>query len=91
MSSLEGDKEEVKEGKELKVLAPNKLLTRLPILLARIKARSNSCKSKNEIRQIVYLLRQDNKITRKVYSYLMKSYNNGRKYDCDERSQGNLF
>ena len=37
MPPLEGD-EEVKEGKELKILTPKKLLTRLPILLALIKA-----------------------------------------------------
>ena len=33
----EGDKEEVKEGKGLKILTSSKLLTRLPILLAQIK------------------------------------------------------
>ena len=38
---LEGN-EEVKEGKGLKILTSNKLLTRLPILLAQIKAGSNS-------------------------------------------------
>ena len=38
MPPLESDEEEVKEGKELKMLTPNKLLTRLPISLAQIKA-----------------------------------------------------
>ena len=37
MPALEDD-EEVKEGKGLKILTPKKLLTRLPILLAQIKA-----------------------------------------------------
>ena len=32
MPPLEGDEEEVKEGKGLKILTSNKLLTRLPIL-----------------------------------------------------------
>ena len=50
MPSLESDEEELKEAKGLKVLTPNKLLTRLPILLARIKAGHNSYKLKNEIR-----------------------------------------
>ena len=36
MPPLEGDEEEVKEGKGLKILTPNKPLTRLPILLAQI-------------------------------------------------------
>ena len=50
MPPLEGDKEEVKEEKGLKVLTPNRLLTILPILLAQIKAGNNSYKLKNEIR-----------------------------------------
>ena len=72
MPPLEGDKE-VKEGKRLKVLTPNKLLTRLPLFLAQIKAGSNSYKLKNEIRQILYLLHQHNKITKKIYNNLIKS------------------
>ena len=42
MSPLEGDEEKVKEGKRLQILTPNKLLIRLPVLLAQIKARNNS-------------------------------------------------
>ena len=53
--SLEDD-EEVKQGKVLKILTRNKLLTRLPILLAQIKAGNDSDKLKNEIKQILYLL-----------------------------------
>ena len=34
MPPLERDEEKLKEGKGLKILTPNKLLTRLPILLA---------------------------------------------------------
>ena len=33
MPPLEGDEEEVREGKGTKNLTPNKLLTRLPLLL----------------------------------------------------------
>ena len=58
MPPLEGD--EVKEGKGFKNLTPNKLLTRLPILLAQIKAGNSSYKLKIEIRQILYLLYQQN-------------------------------
>ena len=73
MPPLEGDEEEVKEEKGLKILPPNKLLTRLPILSAQIKAGSNSYKLKNKIRQISYFLYQHNKITEKVYNNLIKS------------------
>ena len=50
MPALKGDEEEVKKEKELKTLTPNKLLTRFPILLARIKGGNNSDKLKKEIR-----------------------------------------
>ena len=73
MPPLDGDEEELKEGKRLKILTSNKSLTRLPILLAQIKAGNNSYKLKNEIRPILYLLYQHNKITKKVYKYLIKS------------------
>ena len=73
MRPLEGDEEEVKEGKGLKILTPNKLLTRLPILLAQINAGNNSNKSKNEIRQILYLFYQHNKSTKNFYNNLIKS------------------
>ena len=69
--SLQGDGEEkeekVKEAKEekgLKFLTPSKLLTRLPVLLAQIKAGYNSYKLKHEIREILYLLYRHNKITK---------------------------
>ena len=71
MAPLEGD--EVKEWKGLKILIPNKLLTRFPILLAQIKAGNNSYKLKNEIIKTLYLLYQHNKVTKKVYNSLMKS------------------
>ena len=66
ITTLEGDEEEAKEGKGLKIFISNKLLTRLPILLAQIKAGNNSYKLKNEIRQILYLFDQHNKINKKL-------------------------
>ena len=73
ISLLEGNEEE-KEGKGLKILTPNKLLlTTHPIFLAEIKDGNNSYKLKNEIRQIVYRLYQDNKITKKGSNSLIKS------------------
>ena len=72
MPSLEDDEEEIKEENKLKILTPKQLLTRPPTLLAQAKAGNNSYKSKNEIRQILYLLYQHYKITEKVYNNLMK-------------------
>ena len=73
MPPLEGDEEEVTEEKGLNILTPNKLLTRLSILLTQIKAGNSSHKLKNEIRPILYLLYHHNKITKKVYNNLIKS------------------
>ena len=42
-----------KQGKGLKILTPNQMLTRLPITLAKLKAENNSEKLKNEIRQLL--------------------------------------
>ena len=70
---LKGYEEEVKEKKGLKTLTRNKLSTRLPILLAQTKAGNNLYKLKNEVRQILYLLYQHNKITEKFCNKLIKS------------------
>ena len=52
-SSSESDKEEppkdAKKGEGLKIMTPNQLLTRLPILLAQKNAGNNSQKLNNEI------------------------------------------
>ena len=48
------------------------MLTRIPILLAQIKAGNDSKKLKTEIRQILY---QHNKITKKVYNNLVMEEN----------------
>ena len=75
MKPLKSNEEEVKEGKWLKVLTPNKLLTRLPILLAQVKAGNNSYKLKNKRMKWdkYYVLYQHNRITKNIYNTLMKS------------------
>ena len=62
-----------KAGTRIKILTLKKLLTRLPIILAQNKAENNPTKLKTQIRQILHLLYQDNKITKKVYNNLIKS------------------
>ena len=64
MPPLEGDEEDVEEGKGLKIVTPNNFLTRLPKLLAQIKAESNSYKLKMKS-DVLYL--------QKVYRNLIKS------------------
>ena len=44
------------EGKGLKMLTPQQMLSRLPITLAQLKAINNSEKLKNEIRNLLFSL-----------------------------------
>ena len=47
-------KNKATKGTELKILTPKKMLQRLPITLAQVKAGNNSENLLNEIRKIVY-------------------------------------
>ena len=58
-------------GKGLKILTTNQMLSRLPILLAQLKAGNNSEKRKNEIRQIFYSLYRSKKLTKQLYKSLI--------------------
>ena len=51
------------QGQGLKILTPDQMLSRLPITLAQLKARNNSQKLKNEIRQLLHSLYRPEKIT----------------------------
>ena len=59
------------EGKGLKILTPNQMLSRLPITLAQLKAGNNSQKLKNEIRQLLYSLYRSKKLTKQLYKSLV--------------------
>ena len=52
---LESDKEKVREGKGIKILTPDKLFTRLPLLLAQIKAGNNS-KANKKVKSYKYYI-----------------------------------
>ena len=59
------------EGKGLRILTPNQMLSRLPITLAQLKARNNSEKFKNEIRQLLYSLYRSKKFPKQLYKSLI--------------------
>ena len=63
--------EQKQEGKGLKILTPNQMLSRLPISLAQLKAGNNSEKLKNEIRQLLYSLYRSKKLTKQIYKSLI--------------------
>ena len=59
------------EGKGLKILTPQQMLNRLPIVLAQLKAGNNSNKLKNEIRQLLYSLYRSKNMTEQIYKNLI--------------------
>ena len=61
-----------REGKGIKILTPNQMLSRLPISLAQLEAENNSNKLKNEIRQLLYSLYRSKNMTKQVCNNLIK-------------------
>ena len=59
------------QGKGLKILTPNQMLSRLPISLVQLKAGNNSQKLKNQIGQILYSLYRSKKLTKQIYKSLI--------------------
>ena len=60
------------QGKGLKILTPNQILSRLPIVLAQLQAGNNSEKLKNGIRQLLCSLYCSKNMTKQVYNNLIK-------------------
>ena len=59
------------QGKGLKILTPNQILSRLPIALAQLKARNNSKRLKNKTRQILHSLYFSKNMTKQMYNNLI--------------------
>ena len=59
------------EGKGLRILTPDEMLSRLRIVLAQLKAENNSEKLKNEIRQLLYSFYRSEKLTKAIYNNLI--------------------
>ena len=67
------DVEQRQKGHGLKIMTPNQLITRLPILLARKQAGNNSQKLNNEIRQIIYSLHRSKNLSKTIYNHLINN------------------
>ena len=73
-SDTEGSAEQRKQQwQEVKILTPKQLITRLPILLAQLKAGNNSEKLANEIRQLLYSLYRSKKLSKTIYNSLINA------------------
>ena len=60
------------QGQGLRILQPKQLITRLPVLIAQVRAGNNSKSLLNEIQKIAYYLLQSRHITKKVYNNILR-------------------
>ena len=70
MPDLESEESADQKWQRLKILTPNQMLSRLPISLSQLKAKNNSKKLKNEIRQPLYSSYRSKKSTKQFYKSL---------------------
>ena len=61
--------------KGLKILSPKKVLQRLPIAHAQVKAGNTSENLLIEIRQIIYFLQREKEVTKNVYNKILNLIN----------------
>ena len=73
LETEESAEQRKQQGQGVKILTPKQLITRLPILLAQLKAGNNSQKLKNEIIQLLYSLNRSKKLSKTIYENLMNT------------------
>ena len=77
MSELESEESAAKRrdqhGQGLNILRPDQMLSKLPFTLGQLKARNNSQKLINEIRQLLYSLYRSKKLTKTIYNHLISA------------------
>ena len=61
------------KGQRLKILTPKQMIIRLSILLAQLKAGTNSQKLKNETKQLLYSLYRSKTLSKTNYNSLMNT------------------
>ena len=68
------------QGKDLKILTPNQMLSRLRSSLAQLKAGNNSDKLKNEIRQLLYSLYRSKKLQHNSIKVRLTLFEDGNNF-----------
>ena len=63
----------IRQGKGIKILTSDQMVSRLSISLAQLQAGNNSVRLINEIRQLLYSLYRSKNMTKQVYNNLIKS------------------
>ena len=62
------------QGQRLKILTPQQVITKLPNLLAQLKAGKNSQKLKYEVRLSLYHLHRSKNLSKTIYNSLMNTF-----------------
>ena len=75
------DKKSPTDGKGLKILTPNQMLSGLQITLTQFKAGNNYEKLKNEIKQLLYSWYRSKKLTKQFYKSLTLFKNGNNLYE----------
>ena len=77
MPELESEESAVERRNQqrqgLKILTPDRMLSRLPIPSAQLKAGNDSQKLINKIRQLLYSLYRSKRITKTIYTHLINA------------------
>ena len=61
------------EGKGLKILTPDQMLSKLPISLAQLKAGNNLENLRNEIGRLLYSFYESKKLSKTIFNNLIKT------------------
>ena len=73
LETEESAEQRKQQGQGVKILTPKQLITRLPILLAQLKAGNNSQKLQNEIIRLLSSLNRSKKLSKTIYKNLMNT------------------
>ena len=73
LGTEESAEQKNQQGQEVKILSKQQMITRLPVLLAKLQVRNNSQKLKNEIRQLLYFLYRSKNLSKTIYNILINT------------------
>ena len=73
LGTEESAEQKNQQGQGVKILSKQQMITRLPVLLAKLQVRNNSQKLKNEIRQLLYFLYRSKNLSKTIYNILINT------------------
>ena len=73
LGTEESAEQKNQQGQGVKILSKQQMITRLPVLLAKLQVRNNSQKLKNEIRQLLHFLYRSKNLSKTIYNILINT------------------